>query len=91
MEPGNYDECEGCQEACDKIARKDLAALPAAQPGVNILKELDALPMLTIVRDAHGHRAEKWVHGFKLVGAAGTYSVSLPARVLYRPEVPGLD
>lgn len=42
MEPGNYDKCEDCQEVCDKIARKALAALPVAQPVVNSVEVIPA-------------------------------------------------
>lgn len=61
------------------------AYLAVAQPVVNSVEELDKLPLMTILCDFHGYRAEKWTHGFKLVGSVGVYSITLPARVLYRP------
>ena len=61
------------------------AYLAVAQQEVNSVEELDKLPLMTILCDFHGYRAEKWAHGFKLVGSVGVYSITLPARVLYRP------
>ncbi|MGO2030622.1 MAG: hypothetical protein ACTH2A_06715 [Glutamicibacter ardleyensis] len=43
MEPGKYDGCEDCQEVCNELARKALAAyLAVAQPVVNSVESLPA-------------------------------------------------
>ncbi|WJZ27849.1 hypothetical protein MOMMJLID_CDS0041 [Arthrobacter phage 1191A] len=94
MEPGKYDGCEDCQEVCNELARKALAAyLAVAQPVVNSVEELDKLPVGTVLRDRIG-----WIWEIQDVGEFITtgseydsYSqeVNRPARVLYRPEVPG--
>lgn len=95
MEPGNYDKCEDCQEVCDKIARKALAALSATQPVVNSVEELDALPLGTVIQDSDDGcilqalergsimGTEWYVPGVEEIYTSA--SVELPARVLYRP------
>lgn len=69
------------------------AYLAVAQPVVNSVEELDALPDRSVVLDAHGAACQR--NGY---GMEGNYwdsmgeemlsrHVPLPATVLYRPEV----
>ena len=67
------------------------AYLAVAQPEVNSVEELDALPLTSVVRTHHG-----WVYqlrGFGWVATGLSDAVAhidvldfFPARVLYRPE-----
>lgn len=99
MEPGKYDGCEDCQEVCNELARKALAAyLAVAQPVVNSVEELDALPVGSVILDGDPCVLQM-VEKSSIVGSEWaianeehiytTGKITLPARVLYRPEVPG--
>ena len=68
--------------------------LTVAQPVVNTVEELDALPHETVIRDNKDFVFEKIVHHDKSSEWWSTtdflcddLNVSLPARVLYLPEV----
>lgn len=97
-EPGDYDNCEDCQRVDKKTATAIVTAyLAAAQPVVNSVEELDALPEGTILRDSYGLALNKrtanwWVTNGEnnlpsedladeIAGTAHTYTV------LYRPVV----
>lgn len=77
----------------EKAIQAYLAALPAAQPVVNSVEELDALPVGTVVLDAYGASVTKidyatWVRVTPAIsGGRMFHAPYLPARVLYRPEV----
>ena len=89
MEPGKYDGCEDCQEVCNELARKALTAyLAVAQPVVNSVEELDALPSGAVVREDMGDIQEKFHTVWRsTVGTLRCTSqdLFLPAQVLYLP------
>lgn len=61
-----------------------------AQPVVNSVEELDALPTGTVVRDGDGDVWERWIRSWKTIGVihefVGAEAIILPASVLYCPE-----
>lgn len=66
------------------------AYLAVAQPEVNSVEELDALPTGTVVRDSDGDVWERWIRSWKTIGVihefVGAEAIILPASVLYCPE-----
>jgi len=95
----SWPELEERDEVGHGIARDDAevavsAYLAVAQPVVNSVEELDALPMHSYVQGNDGFKhAKDWAGGWHLIVNRPSSaphlsgSIDLPARVLYRPEV----
>lgn len=70
-----------------------LLDLAVAQPEVNSVEELDALPVMSVVLDVYGASVTKidyatWVRVSTAISGGRMFHVPyLPALVLYRPEV----
>lgn len=77
-----------------KVIKYVSAYLTVAQPEVNSVEELEALPMHTYVQGNDGFKhAKDWNGGWHLIVNRPSSaphlsgSIELPARVLYRPEM----
>ncbi|PCC31412.1 hypothetical protein [Glutamicibacter sp. BW77] len=74
------------------VARAAVSAyLAAAQSVVNSVEELDALPHGTVIFNSLDEAVSKYGDDWYFPGIKHRFAtvVSLPARVLYLPEVPG--
>lgn len=88
--PDNYIRLDA--NASHKVIELLKPHLAVAQPVVNSVEELDALPHETVIRDSkdfvferivqHGKDPEWW----STTDFLNETEVTLPARVLYRPE-----
>ncbi len=78
------------RDECDLVQHLAPALEQSRPRVVETVEELDALPVLSVIREAHGYTLERLSDGWFRAGVPGGYPLGnktmLPATVLYTPE-----